>query len=98
MAHPENVCPCHNVSMKLCLDVQYTNNQALSAGILFQDWSEGVATRAVTLPIANVAPYEPGVFYKRELPCLLALLETISEPIDLIVVHDCTPRSRKKFL
>jgi deoxyribonuclease V len=72
--------------MKLCLDVQYTNNHALAAAILFENWSDGVATRAVTLPIATVAPYEPGAFYKRELPCLLALLESISEPIDLIVV------------
>ncbi len=72
--------------MKVCLDVQYTHNQALAAALLFKDWSDSTATRAVTLPIADVLEYEAGAFYKRELPCLLAVLGTIIEPLEYIVV------------
>ena len=72
--------------MKVCLDVQYTNNQALTAAILFKDWTDSTATRAMTLPIADVLEYEAGAFFKRELPCLLAILETIPEPLEYILV------------
>jgi deoxyribonuclease V len=72
--------------MKVCLDVQYNHNQALAAAILFTDWTDSTATRAVTLPIANVLEYEAGAFYKRELPCLQAILEIISEPLEYILV------------
>jgi deoxyribonuclease V len=72
--------------MKVCLDVQYTDNQALAAAILFTDWTDSTATRAVTLPILDVAEYESGAFYKRELPCLEAILEMIIEPLEYILV------------
>jgi deoxyribonuclease V len=72
--------------MKVCLDVQYNHNQALAAAILFNDWTDSTATRAVTLPILDVAEYESGAFYKRELPCLEAILETITEPLEYIIV------------
>ena len=32
----------------------------------------------VVAPIAQFAPYEPGRFYRRELPCLLTALEAIT--------------------
>ena len=72
--------------MKVCLDVQYNQNQALAAAILFNDWVDSTATRATTLPILDVAEYESGAFYKRELPCLQAILETIPEPLEYIIV------------
>ena len=33
-----------------------------------------------------MAPYEPGAFYKRELPCLLALLQDIEPALSAIVI------------
>jgi hypothetical protein len=36
--------------------------------------------------VPSVEPYVPGEFYRRELPCILRVLETISESIDVIVV------------
>lgn len=39
-----------------------------------------------TLRFRGVAPYEPGSFYKRELPVLLRLLEVIPEKPDTVVV------------
>lgn len=40
----------------------------------------------MTLTVSPIQPYESGAFYKRELPCLLALLATIPEPIKTIVI------------
>src|SRR5262249_645622 len=34
----------------------------------------------------QVAPYEPGKFYRRELPCLLAVLRKVADPIEAIVI------------
>jgi deoxyribonuclease V len=33
-----------------------------------------------------VAPYEPGAFYKRELPCLLEVLGLAPGPLDAVIV------------
>lgn len=72
--------------MKVCLDVQYHPNHAIAAAVLFTDWSDAISTREVTVRVENIAPYEPGAFYKRELPCLLAALENIAELLEVIVV------------
>src|SRR5262249_23574876 len=40
----------------------------------------------LTESIGHVEQYEPGQFYKRELPCLLAVLGHVREPIDVVVV------------
>ena len=36
--------------------------------------------------MSDVQPYQSGQFYKRELPCLLALLEKIEMPLSYIIV------------
>jgi deoxyribonuclease V len=72
--------------MMVALDVQYTENRAQAAAVLFGAWTDAIPTRVCTLPLENIAPYESGAFYKRELPCLLAILQTILEPIDCLVV------------
>ena len=33
-----------------------------------------------------MAPYEPGSFYKRELPCLLAILRDVPHALEAIVI------------
>lgn len=72
--------------MKVCLDVQYHPNHAIAAAVLFNDWADAVPTREVTVRVENIAPYQSGAFYKRELPCLLAALENISEPLEVVVI------------
>ena len=73
-------------TMILCVDVQYEYNKAFIAGILFKDWTDAEASHSYTLQLDKIEDYEAGQFYKRELPCILALLETISETIDMIVI------------
>jgi deoxyribonuclease V len=40
----------------------------------------------VEVDVAQVAPYEPGAFFKRELPCILAVLAEARHMIDMVVV------------
>lgn len=71
--------------MKLCLDVDYRGDGAVAAAVGFREWADDVPTVERTLAIDRVEPYEPGAFYKRELPCLLALLADVERP-ELIVI------------
>ena len=74
--------------MILATDVSYNdaNSTALAAGVLFEEWGSTQAMRECSCPCSNVLPYEPGSFYKRELPCLLSLLHSVEEPVDLVIV------------
>ncbi|MGD8483980.1 MAG: endonuclease V [Thioalkalispiraceae bacterium] len=73
--------------MILALDVHYgQQDTATVAGILFAEWANDAIVRVITKQLAQVAPYQPGLFFRRELPCLLALLEEIATPLDAIIV------------
>lgn len=62
--------------MHLAMDVDYREDGgALAAGALFPDWGAAQAERFVIRRLERVAPYRPGRFFERELPCLLAVLE-----------------------
>ena len=61
--------------MIACCDVDYRDPGAAAAGLWFHDWTDSTGAAEVVVPIARVAPYQPGQFYLRELPCLLAVLE-----------------------
>lgn len=56
------------------------------ACILFRDWTDSKGIRQFTVQVKDVAPYEPGAFYKRELPCLMAALAKVTEPLDCVVI------------
>jgi len=68
------------------LDVAYGTRGAAAACVTFGSFADAAGTRAHMARIAEVAPYEPGAFYRRELPCLRAVLEQVAEPLDVIVV------------
>ena len=53
---------------------------------MFADWSDPAPAQTLAKAIAEVAPYEPGAFYKRELPCLLAVIGEIGAPLSVVVV------------
>ncbi len=57
------------------LDVDYRPDGTAHAALVgFSDWGDGAPTLTRVCVLPEAAPYEPGAFYKRELPCLLALL------------------------
>jgi len=72
--------------MILATDVHYANSTATAAGVLFEHWSDPEPKREYVQKIEEVAPYESGHFYKRELPCILKLLKTHRLSVDCIVV------------
>jgi deoxyribonuclease V len=72
--------------MKLVVDVHYLNNRALCAGILFDQWDDSVILQKILTYTDNVPAYESGKFYKRELPCIINLLEEHSIMPELIII------------
>ncbi|MCK5897869.1 MAG: endonuclease V [Methylococcales bacterium] len=72
--------------MKLVIDVQYDGTKAVVAGIIFSNWTSNSIHETILTPVSNVKPYQAGAFYKRELPCILKLLEKIRLPLELIII------------
>jgi deoxyribonuclease V len=57
------------------VDVDYrATGGAVAACVLFRGWQDPAPAEEWTERIAEVLPYEPGAFYRRELPCLLKVL------------------------
>ena len=69
-----------------CFDVDYKGDKAHIGGVLIRKWTDEKPFREYGKVINDIADYVPGQFYKRELPCIIQLLDEIIEPIDLIVV------------
>lgn len=63
--------------MIIAVDVYYTGNKAKAVGVLFQNWDDAAPHRIITAYTDNPLEYEPGSFYKRELPCIQSLLEKV---------------------
>lgn len=72
--------------MILCIDVDYRDDHAMAAGVVIREWDDPTPVAEYTKRIDSVEPYESGKFYKRELPCIMKVLESVTEPIDTIVV------------
>jgi deoxyribonuclease V len=73
-------------SFKLCVDVQYSDDSATVAGVLFRNWDDSIPMDELTISTSVPSGYEPGAFYKRELPCILELLSHLPHPPELIVI------------
>lgn len=67
------------------MDVDYRGRGAVAAGVWFRGWSASVGEFESAVRVAEVADYEPGAFYRRELPCLLRVLAGGPRP-DVVVV------------
>ncbi len=72
--------------MILAVDVAYTGASAVAAGILLKEWDAGMPAREIVVRIPHVEEYVPGEFYRRELPCIEAVLKELAETPDCIVV------------
>ena len=72
--------------MILAIDVDYRQSKAVAAGVLFRDWQAEAPIKEVTTNCDLVHDYVPGEFYRRELPCLLKLLEQVDLNLKTIVI------------
>ncbi len=59
------------------VDVDYRESVALTAGVMFSDWEDSTPLSTLTLPVNEIAEYKPGYFHKRELPCIIKLLDRL---------------------
>lgn len=72
--------------MFLATDVQYLGDTGFAAGVAFSGWEAPVPEAQYVVRCPDVAPYEPGNFYRRELPCLMRLLDAVRVSVDCILV------------
>ncbi len=61
--------------MYIAIDVHYREKIAKVVSIEFDQWEDKEPTKINIIDIEGVADYEPGAFYKRELPCILKILK-----------------------
>lgn len=73
--------------MIACLDVDYRpDGTAVAACLLFAGWQCASAEASVVAHVTDVAPYKPGMFFERELPCLLKVLSKLEARPSLVIV------------
>jgi deoxyribonuclease V len=75
--------------MILAIDVYYINDRAKSVGVLFNHWTDSKnSVESLIIDYQdNVAPYQSGQFYQRELPCIMSLLNKVDlSQISTIVI------------
>lgn len=72
--------------MILATDTHYTDSMARTAGVMFRDWADEEPASTQVVESTEVADYEPGSFYKRELPLILELLETVTPHPSIVVI------------
>ncbi len=69
-----------------CFDVYYREDCAVACSVVFAMEPRERIIAEYRSVVKRVSEYRPGEFYKRELPCLLSVYESIGEKIDLIIV------------
>lgn len=72
--------------MIVAVDVQYADQGANAAAVVFESWTSGVAVKEHFKWIDTVRDYVPGAFYLRELPCLIEVLNTVNAIIETVVI------------
>jgi len=72
--------------MKLAVDVDYENDAAHIAGVAFSAWEDAEPSAIYTSDLSGIEAYEPGSFFKRELPCILKLLHEHELTPECIVI------------
>ena len=72
--------------MIAALDVQYASDRAFVACITFEHWTDADPNSEHTTAVHGIGDYQPGEFYRRELPPLLAGLELLPALPSIVVI------------
>ena len=72
--------------MIACIDVGYGDTNAIAAAVTIGDWADATPLATYSVTITKVEEYVPGEFYKRELPCIQAVLAQLPAIPELIVI------------
>ncbi len=69
-----------------CVDVDYRNNLAITACLTFTKWTDDLPLAEYLEVVSDVDDYVPGQFYRRELPCILKVLDKIKHTLNILVI------------
>lgn len=73
--------------MILAFDTYYFDDKAKTVCLAFHNWEDAEEAAVYTQLLKDIADYEPGEFYKRELPCILSLVQEIDlSEVETIVI------------
>jgi deoxyribonuclease V len=72
--------------MILAIDVDYRDQEAIVAGVLFRDWSDEEPLQEFLISCQIPSNYMPGEFYRRELPCIAELLTYVNTELECILI------------
>jgi deoxyribonuclease V len=79
--------PMSPVCAIACLDVAYSSTAAAVACVMIQHWHAKGANRIEVRRFDSPPErYEPGAFYKRELPLLMSIISEFEYAIEIIVI------------
>jgi len=82
--------------MLAAVDVNYTENYAKSACIIFNDSIDVQPIKEYTNVNSKIDAYIPGQFYKRELQPILNILKKVKENYELVIIDGCVWLSSKE--
>lgn len=72
--------------MNLAIDIYYHDKGATCVGVLFE-WEDSEPKKVIRAYIDEVEEYVPGEFYKRELPCVMAVIYQVKQyKVDSIIL------------
>lgn len=73
--------------MIIAIDVHYRETFAKIIAVAFEDWQDSKPTQIYSAIKHDIAEYEPGAFYKRELPCIVDIMQLIDlQTVTYIIV------------
>lgn len=72
--------------MILAVDVDYRNSEALIVGVGSEQWSDEKESAIFKSKVGDIKDYESGNFYRRELPCILKLIQEHNLTPDIIII------------
>ena len=72
--------------MLACVDVDYREEAAAAAGVVFDSWTDAKPLMEVVEWCEPTGSYIPGQFYRRELPCLLKVLARLPNSLQTVVI------------
>jgi deoxyribonuclease V len=83
--------------MLLAIDVYYKEYLARAIGVLF-DWEDESPQDILIELLEGIEEYIPGEFYKRELPCLLKIVEKVNlSDLEAIIVDGHVNVENEKY-
>jgi deoxyribonuclease V len=73
--------------MIVVIDVHYRDNEAKIVCLELDNWTDNLSSKTHIVYKYDVAEYESGAFYKRELPCIINIMQFVDlEMVECIIV------------